>query len=88
MHFGSVCVMNELNTQISAALRAFMADHEITQQKVADALGRSQGYVSHRTTGRQDLSIDIVAAVADLAHLTPRALMVELTERMSTTVQP
>jgi transcriptional regulator with XRE-family HTH domain len=77
--------MNELNAQISAALRTFMGDRDITQQQVADALGRSQGYVSQRTSGRRDLSVDIIAAVAELAHLTPRALMVELTERMTTT---
>jgi transcriptional regulator with XRE-family HTH domain len=80
--------MNELNAQISAALRTFMGDRGITQQQVADTLGRSQGYVSQRTSGRRDLSVDIVSAVADLAHLTPRALMVELTERMTTTTPP
>jgi transcriptional regulator with XRE-family HTH domain len=74
--------MNELNTQVSAALRDFMRERGITQQQVADRLGRSQGYVSHRTTGKQDLSIDIMYAVAELAHISPRALMVEVTERM------
>lgn len=80
--------MSELNEQVSRALRAFMADHGVTQQTVADRLGRSQGYVSQRTNGRRDLSIDIIAAVAEIAHLTPRALMTELTERMSTTARP
>lgn len=76
--------MSDLNAQMSRALRAFMADHGITQTQVATALGRSQAYVSHRTIGRQDLSLDIIGAVAELAHLSPRGLMVELTERMST----
>lgn len=67
--------------QVSTVLRDLMRERGITQQDVADVLGRSQGYVSQRTNGREVLGLDIIQAVAHLAHLTPRALMVELTER-------
>jgi transcriptional regulator with XRE-family HTH domain len=73
---------SDLNRDLSRALRDVMTERDITQMQVAAALGRSQSYVSTRTSGRIDLSTDIIAAVASLAHLSPRALMVELTERM------
>ena len=60
-----------------------MKDHDITQEQVALVLDRSQGYVSHRTNGREALTVDIIGVVADLAHLTPDALNLELSQRAS-----
>lgn len=80
--------MNTLNQAVSAAVRDIMADHGITQQQVADLLGRSQAYVSHRLIGRRELSLDIVQAVANLSHMSPRAVMVEVSERMSSAPDP
>lgn len=74
--------MTTLNDQITRALLGFMSDHDISQAAIARQLDRSPAYVSGRMTGKLDLSIDIVGAVAQLARITPRALMVELTERM------
>lgn len=86
MYFRTRCVLStvvsSLNDQITAALRGFMSDHGISQAQVARHLGRSDAYVSGRMTGKLDLSIDIVGAVAELARLSARALMVDLTERM------
>ncbi|WP_402465669.1 helix-turn-helix domain-containing protein [Isoptericola aurantiacus] len=75
--------VNTFGSSLTAALRSFMTEHGITQTQVGDYLGRSQNYVHGRLTGRNELSADIIGAVAVLAHITPRALMVELTERMS-----
>lgn len=66
----------------SRALREYMTDHGITVEQVARAAGRSPGYVSHRTTGRASLSLDIILAVADLTGISERALMIELTDRV------
>lgn len=68
---------------MAASLLAIMEEREISQAQVARLLGRSEGYVSGRLIGKRHLSTDIIIAVAHLAHLTPRSLMVELTERMA-----
>lgn len=73
----------DLNARVVTALRAFMADHRISQASIARLLGRSEGYVSQRMSGRLDLTVDIMGAVAELASVSPYALMAELTERMS-----
>ncbi|MFB7798980.1 helix-turn-helix domain-containing protein [Isoptericola sp. NPDC056134] len=72
----------ELRSLMSKAIRDFMEERGITQQQVADRLGRSQGYVSQHTNGRSNPGSDIIAAVATLAGLAPRSFMVEVTERM------
>lgn len=73
----------DLSRQLSAALRDFMRERELRLDDVAAVLNRSRAYVAARTNGSRDLSLDIVAAVAQLAHLTPHSLMVELSARMS-----
>lgn len=73
---------NEMNARVLSALRAYMDDHEIFQADVARTLGRSESYVSGRMSGRLDLSLDILNAVADLSRVSPYALMAELTTRM------
>lgn len=74
--------MSTLNEQMSRALLSFMADNGVTKADVARKLGRSQSYVGERLDGTRAMSMDIAAAVGDIAHLTPAALMVELSERM------
>jgi transcriptional regulator with XRE-family HTH domain len=64
------------------ALRNFMDEHDITLVQVARLLDRSHGYVSQRTTGRESLSLDIIQAVAELAHLEPQALMIDIQARV------
>jgi transcriptional regulator with XRE-family HTH domain len=66
---------------LSRALRDYMTDTGVTQEQVAKLLDRSQGYVSHRTTGKQALSTDIIDAVAVLSSTSQRALMTTLVER-------
>lgn len=78
----------EANTQLADALRGVMEERAITQMQVAETLGRSQSYVSARIIGKHPLSSDIIVAVASLAHLTPRALVVEMTERMGRASDP
>lgn len=75
--------MDDFNAQLSQALVDYMAEHGVTQTAVAEAIGRSQGYVWGRLSGTYNLSVDIIGAVASLSHISPRALMVELTERMA-----
>lgn len=68
---------------MTVAMTAIMEERDITQTQIAETLGRSQNYVSGRLTGKHHLSVDIILAVAHLAHLTPRELMLLLTERMA-----
>jgi len=72
---------HDFNTRMSRALIDFMVEREVSQTRVAARLGRAQSYVSGRLTGKHHLSLDIVAAVADLTRTTPDALCVELVAR-------
>lgn len=58
-----------------------MTDNGVTQEQVAKLLDRSQGYVSHRTTGKHALSTDIIDAVAVLSGTSQRALMTKLVDQ-------
>ena len=71
----------DLSRTLSSALRDVMVEHDVTLDQVAGVLGRSRGYVSERTTGVRELSLDIVVAVAHLTHLSEHAIMLEVTER-------
>jgi transcriptional regulator with XRE-family HTH domain len=78
----------EWGLRVARALQDFMRERDITQNQVAEFLGRSQGYVSHRTNGREALTVDIIGAVAVLAHLTPDALTLELAHRAASGPAP
>lgn len=69
--------------RVVAALRAYMDDHGVNQADVSRRLSRSESYVSARMGGKLDLSLDIMSAVAEMTHVSPYALMAELTTRMS-----
>lgn len=72
---------SELSRSLGTALRDVMAQHGLSLDQVAAVLGRSRGYVSERTTGTRELSLDVVVAVARLLHMTEHAVMVEVMER-------
>jgi len=74
-------IRTEWGRRVARALQDFMKDQGISQAQVAEHLGRSQGYISHRTNGREALTVDIIGAVAELAHLTPDALNLLLSQR-------
>lgn len=59
-----------------------MDEHGVTVTAVAADLKRTHGYVSQRTTGRSALSLDIVQSVAYLARINPKALTLDLQERV------
>lgn len=85
---GTLRAVDNLSQDVSEILRDLMAERGIRQSDVAATLGRSQQYVSDRMGGKHALGLDIMQAVAHLAHLTPRALMVELTERLAARPEP
>lgn len=64
------------------ALRSFLEERGITLDKVAAELGRSRGYVSERTSGKRELTMDVVWASAKIAHLTEDALTLEIFSRL------
>lgn len=80
--------MTDFNAQVSSALIAFMQEHGVTQTRVGELLGRSQSYVSHRLTGKNDLSVDIIGAVAELAGVTPIYLVDQLVRTVRQGDQP
>lgn len=74
--------MDDFNAQITRVLRDYMRENNVTQEKVADYLNRSQNYVSGRLNGRLDLSVDILGAVAALTGVSAGGLNLELLGRM------
>jgi len=71
----------DLNARLSAALLQYMEEHDVSQVQVAQLLNRSNAYVWGRLTGRHALSVDIIGAVAQLAHTPPDRLTGELALR-------
>lgn len=66
--------------QVAARLRALMLERGVKQIPLAEHIGRSQSYVSDRTSGKLALSFDIIEGVALLAGLTPRQVVLRLAE--------
>jgi transcriptional regulator with XRE-family HTH domain len=69
---------NDFNMQVAARLRAVMAERGVKQIPLSEYIGRSQSYVSDRTSGKLPLGADIIAGVAHLAGMTPRQLVMIL----------
>lgn len=69
---------NDFNQQVAARLREVMLERGVKQIPLAEYIGRSQSYVSDRTSGKLPLGADIIAGVAHLAGLTPRQLVLIL----------
>jgi len=69
------------NLDVSRALLDIVQEHGVTQTDIALILDRSQGYVSHRLTGKNALSVDIIEGAADLIGLSPHALVMEMLAR-------
>jgi transcriptional regulator with XRE-family HTH domain len=79
-----VAGVEDFNAAMSRALANFMLEHGVSRSEVARRLDRAQSYVSGRLNGAHDLSLDIVGAVADIAHVSPDALWIELLSRKTT----
>ena len=73
---------SEKNEQVCRALLGYMTDHDVLRVDVARHIGRSNSYVGERLSGERDLSLDIMAGVAELTRVSMEALMVELVTRM------
>jgi transcriptional regulator with XRE-family HTH domain len=73
--------VDDFNARLSSAADDYMREHHVTQQQVADELGRSQNYVSGRLIGKHNISADIIMGIAIVAHIPPDQLMRELQER-------
>lgn len=66
----------------AAALRHVMAARGVSQQSVADEIGRNQGFVSERTSGKRPCDTDIIAGIATVARVEPRQIVKETLARM------
>lgn len=66
----------------AAGLRTVMAARGASQQAVADAIGRNQGFVSERTSGKRACDTDIIAGVADVVGVEPRTIVREVLAAM------
>lgn len=67
--------------ELARNLKAFTQEEGITQQAVADKIGRPQGYVGHRLNGRSAMDIETLGAIADFAGMSVAALLVEMQAR-------
>lgn len=82
--------LSAFTTAFAAEYRGWAAAHAITQDALADALGRNRSYVSERMSGKRALDTEDVDALAALTATTGKELMIELARRVrvSTTEQP
>ena len=62
-------------------IRGMLAEHDINQTKLGEALGRSQAYVSERENGLRGWTTVDMDVIAGLLGLTPAEFLVELTSR-------
>lgn len=60
-----------------ANVRTKMAEFRWTQQDLANAMGVTQGYVSHVLTGRTNPGLDVVQDFADALGVHPLDLLGE-----------
>ena len=62
-------------------IRGMLAEHNVTQTQLAEALGRAQSYVSERETGRRGWTTADMDGIARLLKVTPVEFLAELTSR-------
>lgn len=74
--------MPESAQQIARAIKGLMAERRVTQQQIADAIGRTQGYVSERANGLDawnTLELEVIARRLGFADAF--ALLAEVAKR-------
>lgn len=54
----------QLREQVAEEVRALLGRRQVSQQRLAEALGRSQAYVSRRTNGGVAFDLDDLEAIA------------------------
>lgn len=75
---GKERAISDFAIAFSIEFRSYMEAHGITQVQLADALNRTQPYVSKALRGKRPLDTDDVDALARLTDTTGRSLMIEL----------
>lgn len=73
---------SDFSRALGAMLGQIMGEHGVTQAKVAERIGRTQGYVSEHLNGTRPPETDIIDAIGQLAGMSPRALVQEAISRM------
>lgn len=75
---------SEFSRVFSQHIRAFMGERGIDQADVGRRIDRTRSYVSEHTSGKRSLDTDIIDAVAELAGVETRDLVLEILRRMET----
>jgi transcriptional regulator with XRE-family HTH domain len=70
----------------AAGVRDVMRKYGVQQVPLAERIGRSQGFISERTSGKRAVDTDILDGIAAMAGVTPRALVREILELVPDTV--
>jgi hypothetical protein len=68
---------SDFTRRFSAALREVMSHRGVSGNAVAREIGRNQGFVSERTSGKRPCDTDIIAGVAAVAGVDPRTIVRE-----------
>lgn len=68
---------SEANENVAAAIRAEMARQRVTTRALAAKLGRSQMWVSRRTTGQAAVAVADVHEIAEALGITPDVLLAQ-----------
>lgn len=75
-------VLTAFSRDFAAALREVMERRGVTQTQVAEAIGRTQGYVSERVRGVRAPDTDVIAGVAQAAGVQPSTIASEVVATM------
>lgn len=74
---------SDFTVKLAHALREVMAEHQVQQEPLRLALGKSQAWVSEHTSGRRAVDSELIAAVAELTEQSPVELLRDLVDRIS-----
>lgn len=66
---------SEANQNVAAAIRAEMARKNVSNRALAAKVGRSQMWVSRRTTGTAAVSVNDAHEIADALGIDPALLL-------------
>lgn len=73
--------MSDFASSFAKEYKGWMSSHGVKQFDIAHELERTEAYVSERVSGKRPLDTLDVSALAELTHIPPRDLMIELAQR-------
>ena len=60
-------------------IRKLMQERDMTQESLAEELGRGQSWVNHKLSGRRKVNVEDIVLIAQALDVTPAALINNIT---------